>query len=83
MQIGSDILAAILHNIPSNLRSSGRANGNYRLVKADPLRHAQLSEALEQNVAVEGALSLDSVEAIQRHLTPVRADAPQAARRST
>ena len=59
------------------------ANGTYRLVKADPLHHAELPEALEHVAAVEGPPPLDSVAGVRQHLTVVRADVPQAARRST
>jgi hypothetical protein len=51
------------------------ANGTYHLVKADPLHHAELLEALEHIAAVEGPPPLDSVAGIQRHVALVRADA--------
>jgi hypothetical protein len=51
------------------------ANGTYHLVKADPLHHAELLDALEHIAAVEGPPPLDSVAGIQRHLTLVRGDA--------
>jgi hypothetical protein len=44
-------------------------NGTYRLVKAGPLHHAELLEALEHIKSVEGSPPLDSVSAVQRHLT--------------
>jgi hypothetical protein len=44
-------------------------------VRADPLHHAELLEALEHIAAVEGPPPLDSVAGIQRHLTLVRGDA--------
>jgi len=59
------------------------ANGTYRLVKSDTTHHADLLEALEHIVAVEGPAPLNNIEGVRRHLTLVRADAQEAARRST
>jgi FkbM family methyltransferase len=44
-------------------------NGTYRLVKADPASHGSLLEVLEHIRTVRGLPPLDSVSAIERHLT--------------